>query len=112
MKKTVFLASVIALGSLTGVAQASPVVENMNQPAVSIVPGDTEKFPIVILEQYSIFFEGHDYVPGIGNDTVYKITPTESGFYVKGLTPGKGVIKINGVKRYIEVTPLHRGPNW
>jgi hypothetical protein len=110
MKKTGFLAAVIVLGSLTGVVQASPVVENVNVSKVS----DVQSVPIMIplFVGSSTFFEGNDVVPLLGHGTVYDIIPAENGFYIKGLTSGTGYIKINGVKQMVEVIQHHPGPDF
>jgi hypothetical protein len=112
-EKTGFLAAVIALGSLTGVAQASPVVENTNQTKVSETQS-IAKLPITLplFVGSSTFVEGNDVVPLMGYGTVYDIIPAENGFYVKGLAFGTGYIKINGVKTMVEVVNLHPGPDF
>jgi hypothetical protein len=110
MKKTGLLAAVIALGSLTGVAQASPVVENVNPSKVS----DIQSVPITLLlfVGSSTFVEGNDVVPVTGQGTVYDIIPTENGYYIKGLSSGVGYIKINGMKKMVEVVNYHPGPDF
>ncbi|GGE62652.1 hypothetical protein [Priestia taiwanensis] len=111
MKKTSILAAVIVLGSLTGVAQASPVVENTNQHQV-VSDQSVEKLPIKLFVGTPIFFEGNDVKPASGYGTVYDIIPAENGFYVKGLAVGTGYISIDGVKRKVEVAYLHPGPDF
>ncbi|GGE64534.1 hypothetical protein [Priestia taiwanensis] len=112
MKKAGFLAAVIVLGSLTGVAQASPVVENINQSTTNNVQS-IEVLPIILplFVGSSTFIEGNHLTPLTGDGTVYDITPTKNGFYIKGLAFGTGYIKVDGVKMMIDVSYHHSGPN-
>jgi hypothetical protein len=112
MKKTSLLAAVIALGSLTGVAQAAPVAEKTTQPDSGVQ--SLQKLPIKLplFVGSDMFIEGTDVVPVTGNGTVYELIPAENGFYIKGLAFGTGYIKLNGVKTMVEVVYHHPGPNF